>query len=82
VEALSWHRDRQLFRKRGVLPVTFRLLCLRSSDFLKRYIWDSPEVKNIVKFYLAEISGTWTTGLSDYELLSYKLEKNMMMKNE
>lgn len=52
-----------------------RSVSARSSDFLKRYIWYSPEVKNIVKFYLAEISGAWTTGLSDYELVSYKLEK-------
>ena len=52
-----------------------RSVGIRSSDFLKRYIWYSPEVKNLVKFYLAEVSGTWTTGLSDYELVSYNLVK-------
>ena len=46
-----------------------------SSGFVKRYIWYSPEVKNLVKFYLAEVSGNWTTGLSDYELVSYNLVK-------
>ena len=44
-----------------------------SSGFVKHYIWYSPEVKNLVKYYRSEISGTWTMGLSDYELVSYNL---------
>jgi len=45
----------------------------REGEFVKHYIWYSPEVKNIVKYSLSEIRGTWTMGLSDYELVSYNL---------
>ncbi len=60
--------------KLKAFKIEFKRSVLRNPyDFLKRYIWISPEAKNIIKFSLAEISGTWKTGISDYELVSYKL---------
>lgn len=48
----------------------------RSSDFVKHYLWYSPKVKNLVKFYLVEVSGQWSGGILDYELVSYNLVKH------
>lgn len=49
---------------------------VRSSSFIKRHYWYSPEAKNIIKHqYIPTMEArTWTTGVSDFELISLKLD--------